>query len=1206
MSAPSPQPGLTFTFLGFPRVYRGSDLASGERFHRPMALLALLAASSGPRSREEIVSYLWPEKSLKAALANLSTTLYNLDSRLGEGVLEKTLRTVEWKESSLSWEEDPVDLRRYQREDPPWGCESFHSPLECPRCRERIELRREMGRRTFLEGVSLAKMGPYELWVGSVRKRLALIQERLERQLSSRAGSTFALSPPVFQDREIRQSTLLSILFSSAPGVDPEDILGLRNEFRERIEPVVLSAGGVLRAGPEGSLLAVFGVPRVLEDGARRAVRVAREINALALSDVRFRKNGVCLALHTGVGLSDLVVGDPDLVGAQIREVDRIVRQARPGEIMMTQETARQVDRFYVLLRAGVLPAGGEGPERSLYRIREERYSLAGSEVNLIGRKREISRMETMFAEAKREKRLRSLWITGEAGIGKSALLESFMRRAGRQGGEGSVRLISCLSEYQESPYSSVTRFLRGYIGLEEGLSAQETRYRIERYLLSTRQPVERHLPLLLHFLCGSAFGSEEIAELSPDRLRDRIENLVLSILTARSESPFLLAIEDFHWMDKSTLGLLKKTIDAVRQRPVFLVLTSREEGILLEAGIPPPDEILCLGGLTRSESRQMIESLSSEVPSPSALKEALDRGGGVPLYLRELVLTGALSLGAAGVPPTLKDLLASRIDSLKKSRVMAKIAACLGQSVDWPLLLRTTERYAGLRPGDPASDLWLRELVEMKILSRDSSLADPVYEFRHALLRETVLDSLPGSVRRGIHGAIARTLREEFSSRADLQPEVLGEHFFLAGEPEEAFSFFIKAGDHASGVGAYRIALFHFEQAMKIIEGGANLSDAATCRVKILLAMIQIAMEVWGIASSEVELLTSKLQDMADRDPDPFLKNKLSSILIGLGSGLYGPSWVLERTASDESAQISEHSATRLWVACVRGSALFWRGQLDRSLSELEALRPSILALRDGSPDSAESYSAEPPAVLFYSYMGFVCQLMGRIRDSRVALEEGSRLDDFRRFPKSRVFLGVFATYSECMAHNRPEAERLARETLKLAEDFGLHMWEEVCRLALFWCDGSKAAAAGSEAAVKSIRGMLPGVIPCFTSLYAETVLSAGMCEKAIETARMGREEGKKTGTTVFDPLFRIVEGSALLGIDPRKRRDEAISLFEEARMEAEKNGALWYVLLAERGLASIGRGDEKRRAALLARFQGGENLFRMEGFPPLPIPPA
>ncbi|MGC8501002.1 MAG: hypothetical protein ACP5OS_07510 [Leptospirillia bacterium] len=115
--------------------------------------------------------------------------------------------------------------------------------------------------------------------------------------------------------------------------------------------------------------------------------------------------------------------------------------------------------------------------------------------------------------------------------------------------------------------------------------------------------------------------------------------------------------------------------------------------------------------------------------------------------------------------------------------------------------------------------------------------------------------------------------------------------------------------------------------------------------------------------------------------------------------------------------------------------------------------------------------------------------------------------------------------------------------------KECGPHLWEEICLLALVWCEGSKLAEKEAEATVKEIWRRLPEASPTFVSLHAETALAAGLWEKAVDAARFGREEARRTGTLLFDPLFRIVEGKAHPGIDPRMG-------VEEARNEARNGG--------------------------------------------------
>ena len=1187
---PSRSGPLTLWFLGAPRVCRGTETVWEGRLDRPLALLSYLAANPGRIPRDEITSLFWPDKEFRAARANLSTTLYNIEHRLeSPGLFDKSPHAVGFPPSDLPWESDPVDVRRYLREDPPAGCSRLHPPADCPRCRERIELQREMGRRLFLEGSSFSSMGAFGEWVLGFRGRLSRRQETLERQLSSSlVPSAVTLSARPL--REIRQITFLSVLLTGGEAFsDPEEVMAFRDAFRERVDPVVRGLGGEVQAGLGGIFHGIFGFFRSLEDASRRAVMAAREIRSLAHSDPFFRQGEIRLALHTGEGLTDLSVGDPDPVGDRIREVDRIVRQAPAGEILATWETVRLVDRFFRVQRWGSLPIGSDGPERALFLVGEELPPLRFPEVALVGRRAERARMEKLLSEVRGGGGLRALWVTGEAGIGKSALLGECLRLFQKNPGEGAVRQIYCLSGDRETPYSSVIRFLRSHVGIDEGTSVKESRYRVEHYLLSTGQTTGDNVAFLLHLLCGEGPWSEELGFLSPERLRSRVDALILSILSWRSLHPFLLAVEDLHWMDPATADLLKKAIVALRGSHVLLLLTARDEEVLRKMGLPPPDDVIRLSALSRAESREMIESLAPGGLSPATLRAGIDRGGGVPLYLRELVLSGALSGESADIPTSLKELLGSRIGSLGESRTMAKVAACLGQSVDWPLLSRATERYAALPPGGKVVDGWLDELVTHRILEVDHSFPEPEYRFRHALLREWLLASLPGSVRREIHRILAEVLREEFPSRVSRQPEILGEHLTKAGLSSEAVALFVSAGDRAAGLGAYEIALEHFGKAVALLESEPSSPESDAKVLRILLGMVRLANVVWGFASPEAERLGEKARDLVRKNPGTSLERRLSHTYVGIGSGLYGPSWTLERVASLPPS--GDDAGFRIWGACVRATALFWKGELARAFSELSALRTELLTQQWETDPALENLTESPP-VLIHGYLGFVCQLLGKISESRSFLEEGRRLDEALRLPHARVFLGVFETYARCMAHDVPAARTLAREALALAEESGLHMWEQILRLALFRCDPSPELFAESWDLVMALCEMLPGVSPIFFSLHAEMALMGGLWDKAIEASRAGREEGLRAGTRVFDPLFFLIEGLALRGSGVVRSQTKVRGLFEKARKAAEETGSLWHALRIEVEMAAMGGGDPERLAALLGGISGGESL--------------
>ena len=1172
--SPSDAPPLAYIFLGPPEVLRGGVRVAGGRFDRPLALLSYLAANPGPRERDELARLLWSEKSPASARANLSTNLHYLERRLGKGFsLEKTPRTVGWIDRQTPWASEPVDLRRYLRDDPPEGCAVRHSPGDCAACRKRMEAQREMGRRIFLEEVSFEGMGEYGHWARTFREELARRQAELERVLvreTASPGRAFSVSLPEW---EIRQATFLSVLLSPPAGLEPEEAVGLRESFREEMEKRVLSEGGRPLAGSEGAFLAVFGFPRAREDEARRAVGTAHALRAAVASDPRFRGSAVRLGLHTGEGISDREGADPDPLGDRVRETNRVARHGTPGEIAATYETACRVDRWYVVAQSGTLLEGADGPERLLYRIREDRPFGSHRAMPLFGRRREQSRMWALWNAAKTGKVLRTLWLTGEAGIGKSALLEGLAERIHADGQEeGMVRQVFCLPEHRESPYASLVQFLSGGVGLEENLSPSEYRYRLERYLLSTGQPVRKNLPALLHLLDAPKAVWEDLSP--PERPKEEIESLFLSILVRRSERPFLLAIDDLPWMDLATLDLFRKALEALSNRPVLVVVAARREESLREAGLPPPDETIRLAGLSREESRRMIESLSRAPLVEESVREGIDRGEGVPLYLRELVLSGALAReGGSGVPPTLRDLLTSRIDALEESLPMAKVAACLGQSLDEQILLRATERHARLPLGSRIAEAWVRELADREILELDRPPPSPVYRFRHDLLREAVLQSLPASVRRGIHRSIARTLREDFPERAESAPEVLAEHLLEADLPEEALPLFVRGGSRAEGIGAYEIALSHYGHALDLLVEGTGGQDAPATAVRILRRMIRVGLYVWGHGSARVDALLGKLSEIS-ASGNPEVRKLFDLMLDAVMVGIHGPSRFLERLGEPEALERAAGSSTeiRLWMACMRGVALFYNGQIARSYDTLLDLLPQVRSIRWDGQGAVEAFS-EPPAVLLFSFLGFAGQLVGRTKDSLSFLSEGERREECDRFPKSRVYIGVHKICAAWVQEDAEGTETFARETLLLAESCGLHVWAEFCRLALAWSEGTKESEAQAEASEKAVRAMIPGVGTIYISVHAGTAFRAELWEKVVGLARFGRAESRRTGARLFDPHLLTLEGRALLAMDSRRNREEARVLFESAIGEAQRSGAVWYGIQAAMALATIDR---------------------------------
>ena len=460
---------------------------------------------------------------------------------------------------------------------------------------------------------------------------------------------------------------------------------------------------------------------------------------------------------------------------------------------------------------------------------------------------------------------------------------------------------------------------------------------------------------------------------------------------------------------------------------------------------------------------------------------------------------------------------------------------------------------------------------LSQKILDLDRPPPFPVYRFRHDLIREAMLHSLPASDRRRIHRAISLTLREDFPEIAENAPEVLAGHFLEADVPEEAFPLFVKAGERAEEIGAYESALSHYGHALDLLVKGQGGPDAKASAVRLLRKMIRIGLYVWGHGSAQVNALRGTLSEISGGgDPDVQKVFDLMGTVISLGT--HGPSVFLERFGESEDLEWAAGGTEeiRLWFTWMRGTALFYNGQAARSFETLREILPPARALRWEAPMDTEAFS-ESPAVLLLSILGFSRQVVGRTKESLAFLSEGERREECDRSPKSRAYVGIHKICSAWVREDKEKMSEFAEKTLLLAESHGLQVWEKFCRLALAWCQGTKEAEARAETARKMIERMFPGVAPLYAAIHTGTAFRASLWEKTIELAQFGRAESRRTGTCIFDSHLLTLEGLALLAMDSRKNRKEARTLLEEAIGESRRSGALWYGMRAAMALTSI-----------------------------------
>ena len=256
---------------------------------------------------------------------------------------------------------------------------------------------------------------------------------------------------------------------------------------------------------------------------------------------------------------------------------------------------------------------------------------------------------------------------------------------------------------------------------------------------LSKLDPAE-NVPLLAPLL-DMPLPKERVLTLAPEELRRRQFAALTgwTIASARVQ-PVVLAFEDLHWADPTTLDVLRGLAERGALAPLFIVATARPE-------FRPPWSIrshhgtISLAPLDRSQVRDMVAELSTRHALPrDVMEDVAARTGGVPLFVEEvtrlLLERGGEQGGIHAIPPTLQQSLTARLDRLGSAREVAQIGAVVGRDFSYNLL----REIAGI--GDAPLQAALEKLADADILLVQGLPPASDYRFKHALIQDAAYEN--------------------------------------------------------------------------------------------------------------------------------------------------------------------------------------------------------------------------------------------------------------------------------------------------------------------------------------------------------------------------------------------------------------------------------------------------------------------------------
>ncbi|WP_457101254.1 helix-turn-helix transcriptional regulator [Microbacterium sp. P5_E9] len=428
---------------------------------------------------------------------------------------------------------------------------------------------------------------------------------------------------------------------------------------------------------------------------------------------------------------------------------------------------------------------------------------------SLVGREADLDALRDAYAESTAGS-TRAVLVGGEAGIGKTRLVAEFLRSLPPEAIV--LRGQSVDFDRDAPPYAPIQSALRS-LAQEMGEAA----------VLDASGPAGDALAMLLPELSPTASVGDPPVRGGADRLYDAVAEVLENVAAVR---PVVLVIEDVHWVDPQSLGLLRFLIRVIEDARVVIVLTFRSDelgrGSALRALLPELDRNrrvvrLELARLDRRQVREMATAILDGPPDEDELAQVYLRTEGVPFFVEELVCcSGVRSMDS--FPDTLRDILLARYEQLTDpTQRMLRLIAAGGVRVEHELLVAVCDE------SPEAIDAAASEAIAASVLLVD----DTAYAFRHALVREAIHDELLPGERVRFHTRYAQALVAQ-SSTSGADATAISYHWMAAHNVREAFIASIAAFQQARTSFAFATAATMGERAIELWDQVTDASDLA------------------------------------------------------------------------------------------------------------------------------------------------------------------------------------------------------------------------------------------------------------------------------------------------------------------------------------------------------------------------------------------
>ena len=702
----------------------------------------------------------------------------------------------------------------------------------------------------------------------------------------------------------------VTILFADVAGstamfekLDPEAVHEIMNGcFRILMDQVHRYEGTINQFRGDG-VMALFGAPIAHEDHANRACQASLAIQK-ALTPYRNELNsryGIDFTMRVGLNTGPVVVGaigddlrmDYTAQGDTANLAARMETLAEPGSVFVSENTFALTEGFFRFENLGRHSVKGKALPVGVYRpiapsSRRTRFDVNAERglTPLVGRYRDLEMVLKAFHRAK-EGSGQAVVIKSEAGVGKSRLLYEFRKAIGNEDVfffEG-----KCLSYSRNVAYHPIIDILKSFFHIDDGQAESEIGDKIARGLDALKIEPGEILPYLLELLSVENSGIDQ-ATTGPEAMRERInEALIRLVIKGARLHPLIIAIEDLHWIDAGSMGVIGDLLDSITAEPIFFVFTCRPQ-FAPEWRAKSYLHQITLSRLSEDDSLSMASHLlQTDQVENEVARLVYEKTDGVPFFIEEFVKSlkdldiiheqekgiRLVEEKTLNIPSTIQDIIMARVDLLPEA---AKQIVKTGSAIEREFSHQLIRRATGLEAGELAAGL--STLKDAELIYQRGIDPDTTYIFKHALTMEVVYLSLLTSQKQQLHRIVGRAIETLHPDAAKEHSATLARHFTEAGLFEEAATYAKAAAKKAMHTGAYTDAISHAHNRVHALEqlpttraNQKRLIDART-----VLASYYMALNLHSEAKDAVDPIVDAAIELDYR-------KRLPGIYVAMGS---------------------------------------------------------------------------------------------------------------------------------------------------------------------------------------------------------------------------------------------------------------------------------------------------------------------------------